>query len=106
MSLINDLNQRNKPTLRDIDSQRGRITTNESHILNLPPPPLTANYSSSTIRTPFVSNNLNIPPPPSSVFTDTMSTFHKERLHDVLQQGLGTYVFIEHYGLIPKLNHF
>ncbi|CAF3941396.1 unnamed protein product, partial [Rotaria sp. Silwood1] len=31
-----------------------------------------------------------------------MSTFNKERLHDVLQQGLGTYVFIEHYRLGTK----
>ncbi|CAF3697169.1 unnamed protein product [Rotaria sp. Silwood1] len=112
MSLNNDSIQRNKSILRDTDSQRSRITTNESHIFNLPPPPSTTNHSLSIIRTSPIPGNFNIlppPPPPSpltSVISDTMSTFNKERLHDVLQQGLGTYVFIEHYGLVPKLNHF
>ncbi|CAF2763009.1 unnamed protein product [Rotaria sp. Silwood2] len=106
MSLNNDSIQRNKPILRDADSQRPRMTTNESHVFNLPPPPSTTNHPLSTVRTSPIPGNFNIPPPPSSMLTDTMSTFNKERLHDVLQQGLGTYVFIEHYGLVPKLNHF
>ncbi|CAF1258570.1 unnamed protein product [Rotaria magnacalcarata] len=109
MSLNNDSIQRNKPILRDADSQRPRMITNESHIFNLPPPPsssLAANHSLSNIRPSPIPGNFNIPPPPTSMIGDAMSTFNKERLHDVLQQGLGTYVFIEHYGLVPKLNHF
>ncbi|CAF1287123.1 unnamed protein product [Rotaria sordida] len=117
MSLNTDSIQRNKPVLRDADSQRSRITTNEPHIFNLPPPPssssssITINHPLSTIRPSPIPGNFNIPPPPppsssSSMINDTMSTFNKERLHDILQQGLGTYVFIEHFGLVPKLNHF
>jgi hypothetical protein len=108
MSLNNDLIQRNKPALRDADSQRTRMSINESHIPNLPPPPSSiTNHSLSSIRSSPIPSNFNIPPPPSSsMLGDTMSTFNKERLNDVLQQGLGTYVFIEHYGLVPKLNHF
>jgi len=110
MSLNNDQIQRNKSILRDVDSQRTRITTNESHILNLPPPPLLHPLPSSTIRTSPIPGNFNIPPPPSSssssMLGDTISTFNKERLHDVVQQGLGTYVYIENFGLVPKLNYF
>jgi hypothetical protein len=110
MSLNNDPNQRNKPILRDIDSSRTRLTTNESHILNLPPPPLplppsSTNYSLSTVRTSPIPGNFNIPPPPS-MLGDTISTFNKELLREVLQQGLGVYVYIDHFGLVPKLNHF
>lgn len=103
MSLNNDQIQRNKP----IDSQRTRITTNDSHIPNLPPPPSSLSIPSSTIRPSPIPGNFNIPPPPSSTMIgDTITTFNKERLHDVLQQGLGTYVYIENFGLVPKLNHF
>ncbi|CAF4267008.1 unnamed protein product, partial [Adineta steineri] len=50
MSLSNDSITRNKPLLRDIDSQRIRMTTNDSHILNLPPPPSSMNHPISNIR--------------------------------------------------------
>ncbi|CAF0822277.1 unnamed protein product [Adineta steineri] len=113
MSLNNDSITRNKPLLRDIDSQRIRMTTNDSHILNLPPPPSSMNHPISNIRPSPIPGNFNILPPPpqqppstSPMLGDTMSTFNKERLHDVLQHGLGTYVYIEHFGLVPKLNHF
>ncbi|UJR15289.1 hypothetical protein I4U23_002242 [Adineta vaga] len=113
MSLNNESIPRNKPFARDIDPQRIRMPINDSHILNLPPPPQpTTTYSSFTVRPSAIPGNFNIPPPPplsvstSSMLNDTMSTFNKERLHDVLQQGLGTYVYIEHFGLVPKLNHF
>jgi hypothetical protein len=103
MSLNNDQIQRNK----SIESQRTRITTNDSHILNLPPPPLSLPLPPTTIRPSPIPGNFNIPPPPSSsMLGDTISTFNKERLHDVLQQGLGTYVYIENFGLVPKLNYF
>jgi hypothetical protein len=90
------------------DSQRMRMPINDSHILNLPPPPHTLPLPpSTTIRPSPIPGNFNIPPPPSSSMSnDTMSTFNKERLQDVLQQGLGAYVYIENYGLIPKLNYF
>jgi hypothetical protein len=107
MSLNNESIQRNKPLLRDIDPPRARMATNESHILNLPPPPHTLSFPSSTIRPSPIPGNFNIPPPPSSSMVgDTISTFNKERLHDVLQQGLGTYVYIDNFGLVPKLNYF
>jgi hypothetical protein len=111
MSINNDPNQRNKSSLRDVESPRTRITTNDSHILNLPPPPLplppsSTNHQLSTIRASPIPGNFNIPPPPSSILSDTMSTFNKELLRDVLQQGLGVYVYIDHFGLVPKLNHF
>lgn len=87
--------------------QRSRIPNNDSHILNLPPPPHTLGYAASATRPSPIPGNFNIPPPPSSSIPgDTITTFHKERLHDVLQQGLGTYVYIENYGLVPKLNYF
>ncbi len=89
---------------KSLDSQRLR---NDSHILNLPPPPHTLAYSSSTSRPSPIPGNFNIPPPPSSsMLGETISPFAKERLHDVLQQGLGTYVYIENFGLVPKLNYF
>jgi hypothetical protein len=92
---------------KSLDSQRSRITTNDAHILNLPPPPHTLTYPSSTTRSSPIPRNFNIPPPPSStLFGETISPFQKERLHDVLQQGLGTYVYIENFGLVPKLNYF
>ena len=50
-----------------------------------------------------------VPPPPvpaASAANETMSIFHKERLQDVLQHGLGSYVLIDHFGLVPKLNYF
>ena len=109
MSLNNDPIQRNKPLLRDVDSQRPRIPTSESHTLNLPPPPSSGNHPQSSVRISPIPGNFNIPPPPppqTSMLGDTISTFNKERLHDVLQQGLGAYVYIEHFGLVPKLNHF
>jgi hypothetical protein len=103
MSLNNDQIQRNK----SMESQRTRITTSDSHILNLPPPPHSLPLPPSIIRPSPIPGNFNIPPPPSSsMLGDTMSTFNKERLHDVLQQGLGTYVYIENFGLVPKLNYF
>lgn len=94
---------------RDLDSPRPRMPTNESHVPNLPPPPvsLASSLISHNVRpTPLISNFNHLPPPPTSAPAETMSTFNKERLHDVLQQGLGTYVFIDHFGLVPKLNHF
>ena len=96
------------PRNKSLDpSQRTRISTNDSHILNLPPPPHTLGYPPSNNRPSPIPGNFNIPPPPSSTTPgETISPFHKERLHDVLQQGLGTYVYIENYGLVPKLNYF
>ena len=112
MSLNNEAIPRNKPFIRDSESQRARMPINDSHILNLAPPPSTALYSSSNVRPSAIPGNFNMAPPPSSsvstssMLGDAMSTFNKERLHDVLQQGLGTYVYIENYGLVPKLSHF
>ena len=109
MSLNTDSLQRHKPMHRDLDSARLRIPSNDSHLLNLPPPPvpLSSTMSTHSIRPPSLVGSFNIlPPPPSSTLADTLSTFNKERLHDVLQHGLGSYVFIDHFGLVPKLNHF
>ena len=96
----------NKPS----DSQRTRLTTSDLHSLNIPPPPH-AFSSSTNMRVSPIPGNFNLPPPPSSsssmpISDEAMSAFQKERLHDVLQQGLGTYVYIENYGLVPKLNYF
>ena len=95
------MSQTNKP----LDPQRPR---NDSHILNLPPPPHTLVYPTTTTRPSPIPGNFNIPPPPSSssIPSDAITPFVKERLHDVLQQGLGTYVYIENFGLVPKLNYF
>ena len=57
----------------------------------VPPPPAP---TASAVPSSFVNVN------------ETMSIFHKERLQDVLQHGLGSYVLIDHFGLVPKLNYF
>ena len=94
--------------LRDHDASRPRMPINDSHSLNLPPPPMSLASSSMNhgIRPSPIPGNFNIPPPPTPTVADTMSTFNKERLNDVLLHGSGSYVFIEHFGLVPKLNHF
>lgn len=110
MSLNSDPMQRNKPIIRDADSQRSRITTNEPYGFNLP---ASSSHPLPNIRPSPIPGNFNIVPQPppllppqTSVLSDALTPFNKERLLDVLQQGLGAYVFIEHYGLVPKLNHF
>lgn len=96
------------PRNKSLDpSQRPRPSNTDSYLLNLPPPPHTLIYPTANNRPSPIPGNFNIPPPPSSSMSgEAISTFHKERLHDVLQQGLGTYVYIENYGLVPKLNYF
>lgn len=108
MSSNGDPTHRNKPMLRDQDVSRLRMPNNDSHPLNLPPPPMSLASSSinNGIRPSPIPGNFNIPPPPTPTVAETMSTFNRERLNDVLLHGSGSYVFIEHFGLVPKLNHF
>jgi hypothetical protein len=123
MTSNNDAIQRYKPMHREFDNLRPRMPINDGHLPNLHPSPHSVS-SSSTIHTirpsPIPGNFTNLSSASStlssgsgssasasiSTLTDAMSTFNKERLHDVLQHGLGTYIFVDHFGLVPKLNHF
>ena len=88
---------------RDFDAHRPRtMLNNELHALNLSQTTLN-NYQ---IRPSPIPGNINNLSSIVSTSSDTLSTFNKERFHEVLQHGLGSYVFIENFGLVPKLNHY